>query len=215
MPRIDGRLYPSEVAALKAEAERDKPKAKRGRPPKVKPEAIPEAKPERPEGAGSRGPVARVAGILAAAADELKPRDALGVFSGKAGAVRLKVSAEVIEGIAAEIRSGMPIDKSCILHGISRAYYEKWKAANPAIFAYLEQAELEHESKLVKIVAEAAPKDWKAGNWLLERRHAWIAPQRTDPAVAALAGGIATLHKSLLDKVAGAKKVEPIEVHDA
>ena len=62
------------------------------------------------------------------------------------------------------------------------------------------------------IIEQAAPKDWKAAAWLGERRHGLVIPQRLDSATAAIAGGIVGLHKSLVDKVAASKRVDPVDV---
>jgi hypothetical protein len=225
MPRPDGKLYPSEVDAIRAEQEKDKPAKPRkrmGRPPgsgKVKQELepMPKIEPDKltvelePKEKRKPGPAPIVKFEVERAVELLKPRDALGVFgNGRKGAKSLKINAEVIRDIVQSIRGGMSIDKSCVLHGIHSSYLDKWKRANPELMECFRQAELEDESQLVAVVRSAAGKDWKAGNWLLERRHDWLPPaQRVEQS-----GTVhhLTIHKSLLGGIGKLNEPGSIEV---
>ncbi len=171
MPRLDGRLYEWEKAAVKKEAEAAsgvvKVKKKMGRPPKPKPiEAPPPPAPPR----------VTLAQGLAKIASEMDIKTVPVARNGKP----LKATKELIESIRASVRQGLSIDKSCILHGVTSAALDKWKKANADIMEGFRQAELEGETELVKIIRDAAPKDWKAANWLLERRHEWEQRSRTE-----------------------------------
>lgn len=183
-------LYEFEKAALKKEKEASlppKPKARMGRPPKPKPpEPIVEV-------------VTQAEGLDKAA----KQLGAFRVELSRNGRP-LKAKPELIKAICDTIAKGMTIDKSCILHGVHRSMLDKWKKANSGILHLFEEAELKSENELVDIIRAAAPGDWKAANWLLERRHSW--EQRTRAELtgkdgAALAA--VTIHQQLLASVAG------------
>ena len=92
----------------------------------------------------------------------------------------LKASAAVVKGIYNDIKAGMQIDRACILHGVSYATLDQWKRANSDIMRMFEQADAESERELIKAVRDAVGKDWKAANWLLERRHRWEPVSRTE-----------------------------------
>lgn len=162
MPKPDGSLYWYEKERLNEEAapkaEKRKAKASPVEPVSIKSETAEES-------------------------EAIHPRD-YGKEKAKAGrrpgSGRLKATPETIEKILAGIRRGLTQDKALILAGISRQAMHRWKKANPALQQKFDEAETEAEALLVDAIVTATSTDWKAANWLLERRHQWIATSRQE-----------------------------------
>lgn len=127
----------------------------------------------------------------------------------------LKASPERIAAIRDSIRKGLTIDKACILHGVHRSMLEKWKKANESILQLFEQAELANEEELIGFVRNAAPEDYKAAAWLLERRHQWILATRSEHT--GKDGGpmqVLAIHKELLSRIASKPDLDAMKRAD-
>lgn len=128
----------------------------------------------------------------------------------------MKASADLVRRILKSIDGGLTIEKAIIKCGVSVDMVDRWKRSNATLCQLFLQAELEQEEKLVGYIKKAAPTEWKAANWLLERRHQWLQQLRNE--LTGKDGGalqVVTLHKSLLSVVGGAPgkgKADPIDV---
>lgn len=91
------------------------------------------------------------------------------------------------EVIVERIRSGIPIETACLSTGVGVATYYRWRdwgedrwidgklrRARPEYREFRDattRARAEGESVHVANIAAAAPKDWRASAWYLERAH--------------------------------------------
>ena len=94
-----------------------------------------------------------------------------------------KLTPELTERICDFIRKGNYISTACQIVGIHKATYYNWleqgetdiEAGIDSMYAdfvkAVKKAEADAEEELVKMVRNAAPKNWIAGMTLLERRH--------------------------------------------
>lgn len=89
------------------------------------------------------------------------------------------------EVIVERVRSGIPIETACVATGVDTSTYYRWREkgedrwidgklvrATPAYRAFRDaamRARAEAASIHVAHIANAAPKDWKASAWFLER----------------------------------------------
>lgn len=204
MPKPDGTLYWYERERLseKAEPKKAKPAAK----------AVKKAKPvgvaKEQEQAAYHAPVIHPTEFG-------KP---VGKAGRKPGSGRLKATPEVIQKILANISRGLTQEKALILAGISRQAMHRWKKANPVLQQKFDEAEAEAEAKLVDTIVTATSTDWKAANWLLERRHAWAAVTKTE--LTGKNGGPVqslSIAKQLVGSMStkadpAAKRVQPVEL---
>src|SRR6185437_13104528 len=61
--------------------------------------------------------------------------------------------------------------------GVSERVFYDWMKNNPAFAAAVFRARARAKAKLVRVITDAAPNDWRAAAWLLER--SWV--ERVEP----------------------------------
>lgn len=91
-----------------------------------------------------------------------------------------KLNPDCIARLVDALRAGHTRETAAALAGISRSTFNAWLAAakesdaNPELLAFsdaVKGGELDAEDALLAIIRAAAPKQWQAAAWLLERRH--------------------------------------------
>lgn len=115
---------------------------------------------------------------------------------------RLKATPEVIKKVLDAVEKGLPVDKAIMFSGVTEQALDRWKKANDSLLHLFRVAELKVEIELIGFVRNACPKDWKAANWLLERRFQW--EQRTRAEVTGKDGAPLTVSHQLFASLAGA-----------
>jgi len=90
---------------------------------------------------------------------------------------------EKAKAIASYLDQGLSLTKSCALASITPRTVRKWidtgresDADEDSIYRYVvdltDRAVATHAQRMLQHVEGAAPEDWRAAAWLLERRHA-------------------------------------------
>ena len=79
-------------------------------------------------------------------------------------------SPEIVTQITALLKAGITISSACEIVGISRQTYYNWAEKHPEFAEKVKKAIAESELRAVKIILDAAKRDWKAAAWFLERR---------------------------------------------
>ena len=86
------------------------------------------------------------------------------------------VRAAIIDGL----RRGNHFSTACVAAGISYSTFYSWRVkaqsgeAEPALVEFLKEVEIAiamAEQVMLKVITEAATKDWKAAAWFLRQRH--------------------------------------------
>jgi hypothetical protein len=80
-----------------------------------------------------------------------------------------KCTEERVAGIIAAIARGLTIKGAAESQGISVQTLARWRKSDAELAERVARAEAEAEIKMVRIITEAAPKDWRAAAWFLER----------------------------------------------
>jgi transposase len=90
-----------------------------------------------------------------------------------------KLTPERVARLIDALRAGHTREGAAALAGISRSTFNAWLAAakepsaDPELLSFLDaikNAEIEAEDALLGIIRAAAPKQWQAAAWILERR---------------------------------------------
>ena len=107
-----------------------------------------------------------------------------------------RLTDELAQRMLQVIRSGGYDEAACALVGVSQQVFREWmRRGNPEgtapldepfrrFRAEVEKARAESEARSVAVIANAAPKNWQAAAWLLERRwpERWArVSQRAEP----------------------------------
>ncbi len=86
-----------------------------------------------------------------------------------------KLTPEVQERIVRAIRSGNYAQVAAAGAGIDKSTYWRWMAdERPLYRAFrdaVEKADADAEARNIALVQQAAPKNWQAAAWYLERKH--------------------------------------------
>lgn len=94
---------------------------------------------------------------------------------------RPKLDPAVTQRIVDLVRAGNHLEVAATAAGIHRSTLHRWLKAGKKqlrgryrkLLESVEKAQAEAEARDVAIVAKAAPEDWKAAAWRLERRAPW------------------------------------------
>lgn len=81
-----------------------------------------------------------------------------------------KLTAERLDRVLAGLRVGATLARACAAAGISDDTLRRWRSRRPDVRTAVERAEAEQALHCLQMIAAAAPKDWRAAAWLLERR---------------------------------------------
>ena len=85
-------------------------------------------------------------------------------------------SRKLAESVCNGLRAGLSIDAACVTAGISATSYHAWRARAEEGGVFAEFAELttralsEGGARLEAVIIKAAPADWRAAAFILERR---------------------------------------------
>ena len=101
---------------------------------------------------------------------------------------RSKVTEGRIEALVIALGTGCTREAAARHAGIDRTTLYRWVERDQAIRARVEKAEADVEVRLAAQIVQAAPVDWRAAAWLLERRRA-ASYGRAQAAAAVVAGG--------------------------
>ena len=92
-----------------------------------------------------------------------------------------KMTAETVDGVLAALRAGLSFRLASEAVGINPDTLHEWRqgrfprGADPAVKATFSEgitrARAQGAARLVTIINRAAPDDWRAAAWLLERTH--------------------------------------------
>ena len=83
---------------------------------------------------------------------------------------RSKATEARIEALLVALRAGNTREASAGHAGIDRTTLYRWLENDPGLRARVEKAEADVEVRLAAQIVQAAPVDWRAAAWLLERR---------------------------------------------
>ena len=78
-----------------------------------------------------------------------------------------EVEAKILAGIR---DAGMSLQTACAWAGISDDTLARQRKKDPELAARVERAREMFKAKMVTLISAAAPKNWNAAAWLLERR---------------------------------------------
>jgi hypothetical protein len=67
------------------------------------------------------------------------------------------------------IGRGLPLKYACSLARIAYSTFADWRTSSPEFAEAIERAQAESISRCLEIIAAAAPKNWAAAGWYLER----------------------------------------------
>jgi hypothetical protein len=79
-----------------------------------------------------------------------------------------EVEAKILAGIR---DAGMSLQTACAWAGISDDTLARQRKKDPELAARVERAREMFKAKMVTLISAAAPKNWNAAAWLLERKH--------------------------------------------
>jgi len=105
-----------------------------------------------------------------------------------------------VQRILAALEQGNPRSAAAQAGGIHRGTLAEWIEQYPAFAGAVSQAEAKAAMRMLTHVADAAPKDWHAAAWWLERRYPsdWARVERHE--LSGEGGGPLTL---IVERVAG------------
>lgn len=83
----------------------------------------------------------------------------------------MKYSKDKVKEICVNLESGLNITDSCLLAGISRETYYKWKKKHVDITDAINKAELRFKQRALVHIQKQGQKNWYAYAWLLERKY--------------------------------------------
>lgn len=93
-------------------------------------------------------------------------------------------------GIVEAMRKGLTWQKAAKLVGVKVSTVRTWltrarKGEEPyaSFLARCDAASTDAEYRMAQIIQDAAPGDWRAAAWYLERRHGWTKEVRVDASV--------------------------------
>jgi hypothetical protein len=69
------------------------------------------------------------------------------------------------------LKEGNSIKDACILAGVSRSVFFKWRKEDSGLSGLVKKAEIEAKNWHLRNIKAHAAKDWKASAWYLERKH--------------------------------------------
>lgn len=101
-----------------------------------------------------------------------------------------KLTPELQEKICESLENGNYIETTCLSVGINQSTFYDWlnrgEQENNSLYTEFSKAvtrsQAKAEEKLLKLVLDSAPKDWRAAVWILERRFSerWANTQRVN-----------------------------------
>lgn len=81
-----------------------------------------------------------------------------------------KLTPELETRICELIKDGLCIRSVCNVLRISKSSFYNWRSTKVAFLDSTKKAESESELEIIKLIREAAKKNWQAGAWYLERK---------------------------------------------
>jgi uncharacterized protein YdiU (UPF0061 family) len=69
------------------------------------------------------------------------------------------------------IRDGNTEETAASAAGVAYCTFRLWKQRYPQFVAAIEKARAEAQANMVKVIVKAAPRNWQAAAWWLERRY--------------------------------------------
>jgi hypothetical protein len=115
-----------------------------------------------------RPPAAEHGATLAAHADDARARARGGGQNRGLTLVTPEVEAKILAGIR---DAGMSLQTACAWAGISDDTLARQRKKDPELAARVERAREMFKAKMVALISAAAPTNWNAAAWLLERKH--------------------------------------------
>lgn len=83
----------------------------------------------------------------------------------------MKYSPDKVAEICKTLETGMTIDDTCILCGISDSVFYEWIKERPDFADSVKRAQARNKQRSAVIIQKAANTSWQAAAWWLERKY--------------------------------------------